>query len=223
MTQATNDPDITMLARVARTAGDIGSTGNVELPTLDGRGTLTQARYQVLPQSGTAIIDAVGVLGTGGTATHPLDTYGLGVLLADAATRAVRTVVLVDRGLGATDCGLGLALALAAPPLSATARPVAPLQAPYDTVDHLDMAQLNVPAAALRLLIVTEQAPLTESAAAQLGVDRLAQALDLDAASLPDARAAGGLAIVSLSLAAAITGTASSVQDLVTITQLPEN
>ena len=100
-------------AAVART----GSTGQtITLPTTDAVGRLTEASYYLVGEEAFIDVAAATGLPAVSDALDPLhaDSYGTGVLIADAEARGAKHIVLGLGGSASIDGGLGILTALGA-------------------------------------------------------------------------------------------------------------
>ncbi|WP_034648400.1 glycerate kinase [Corynebacterium vitaeruminis] len=130
------------------------------LPTTDAVGRLTEATYTYDPATTTAYIDVAAASGLPqvADALAPLtaDTYGTGVLIADAQTRGATRIVLCLGGSATTDGGTGILVALGAHAADKAGLPLRPGGAALASIDTIDTAQLNIPAAALEWVLLTD-------------------------------------------------------------------
>ncbi|MDU0477999.1 glycerate kinase [Staphylococcus chromogenes] len=213
-------------------AGDV-----VTLPTTDAAGRLTEASYVFddgtesgLPQ---AFIDVAAASGLPAVADHPVpmtgDTYGTGVLIADAIAKGAQRITLGLGGSATIDGGTGILVALGAPAMNAEGHPLRQGGAALVDFDHFDTAQLNIPAAAAEWVLLTDvSAPATgpHGAAHVFGPQKGASAADiaiLDQAletlcdkcgidpGRPGFGAAGGLPIAITALSTILHGSESHV------------
>ena len=190
----------------------------VTLPTTDAAGRLTEATYVFndgdLPE---AYIDVAAASGLPAVADHPVpltgDTYGTGVLIADAVTRGAQRIILGLGGTATVDGGTGILVALGATPQDKAGHPLRPGGGSLTELAGFDTAQLNIPAAAVEWVLLTDVTnPATgpDGAAAVFGPQKGATPEDitlLDAAlaqlcdicevdpTTPGFGAAGGLPI----------------------------
>ncbi|AZA08978.1 glycerate kinase [Corynebacterium pseudopelargi] len=189
---------------------------DVTLPTTDALGRLIEASYRFDESTATAYIDVAAASGiTLIDAPRPLiaDTYGTGVLIADAQTRGARTIVLGLGGTATVDGGSGILVALGANLLDAQGHTIAQGGGGLAHLDHIDTAMLNIPAASVQWVLLSDvDNPATgpEGAAAvfgpqkgaspqdveklDAGLARLCQVTGVDPTT-PGMGAAGGLAI----------------------------
>lgn len=150
-------------------------------------------------------------------ADHPVpltgDTYGTGVLIADAVTRGAQRIILGLGGTATVDGGTGILVALGATPQDKAGHPLRPGGGSLTELAGFDTAQLNIPAAAVEWVLLTDVTnPATgpDGAAAVFGPQKGATPEDitlLDAAlaqlcdicevdpTTPGFGAAGGLPI----------------------------
>lgn len=146
----------------------------VTLPTTDAAGRLTEASYIFDRTAKTAYIDIAAASGLPavsdlldgpGTSTYSAvsaDTYGTGVLIADAQTRGAQRVVLGLGGSATTDGGMGILVALGAAPHDQRGYPLPKGGGPLDRLAHIDTANLNVAAAGLEFIMLADtSAPAT--------------------------------------------------------------
>ncbi|MCZ9308375.1 glycerate kinase [Corynebacterium uberis] len=189
----------------------------ITLPTTDAAGRLTEASYTFDAANQTAIIDIAAASGLPAVADHPVpmtgDTYGTGVLIADAHSRGAHTIVLGLGGSATIDGGTGILAALGATGLDRDGLPVRPGGGHVGRIDSFDTSALNIAAAAANFVLLTDvDAPATgpHGAAAVFGPQKgatPAQVELLDAAlshlcttcdidpTTPGYGAAGGIAI----------------------------
>jgi len=190
----------------------------VTLPTTDAAGRLTEATYMFNDGDvAEAYIDVAAASGLHTVADHPVpltgDTYGTGVLIADAVTRGAQRIILGLGGTATIDGGTGILVALGATPQNKAGHPLRPGGGSLTELAGFDTAQLNIPAAAVEWVLLTDVTnPATgpDGAAAVFGPQKGATPEDitlLDAAlaqlcdicevdpSTPGFGAAGGLPI----------------------------
>ena len=190
----------------------------VTLPTTDAAGRLTEATYMFNDGDvAEAYIDVAAASGLPTVADHPVpltgDTYGTGVLIADAVTRGAQRIILGLGGSATVDGGTGILVALGATPQDKAGHPLRPGGGSLTELAGFDTAQLNIPAAAVEWMLLTDVTnPATgpDGAAAVFGPQKGATPDDvalLDAAlarlcdicevdpSTPGFGAAGGLPI----------------------------
>ena len=132
----------------------------VTLPTTDAIGRLTEACYVFDPSTTTAYIDIAAASGLPQVqdSLQPLqaDTFGTGVLIADAQTRGATRIVLALGGSASTDGGTGILTALGAQPLDEHGLPLRPGGGDLHRVASVDTAQLNIPAAAVEWVLLAD-------------------------------------------------------------------
>ena len=190
----------------------------VTLPTTDAAGRLTEATYMFNDGDvAEAHIDVAAASGLPAVADHPVpltgDTYGTGVLIADAVTRGAQRIILGLGGTATVDGGTGILVALGATPQDKAGHPLRPGGGSLTELAGFDTAQLNIPAAAIEWVLLTDVTnPATgpDGAAAVFGPQKGATPEDitlLDAAlaqlcdicevdpTTPGFGAAGGLPI----------------------------
>ena len=190
----------------------------VTLPTTDAAGRLTEATYMFNDGDvAEAYIDVAAASGLPAVADHPVpltgDTYGTGVLIADAVTRGAQRIIVGLGGAATVDGGTGILVALGATPQDKAGHPLRPGGGSLTELAGFDTAQLNIPAAAVEWVLLTDVTnPATgpDGAAAVFGPQKGATPEDitlLDAAlaqlcdicevdpTTPGFGAAGGLPI----------------------------
>ena len=190
----------------------------ITLPTTDAAGRLTEATYMFNDGDvAEAYIDVAAASGLPAVADHPVpltgDTYGTGVLIADAVTRGAQRIILGLGGTATVDGGTGILVALGATPQDKAGHPLRPGGGSLTELAGFDTAQLNIPAAAVEWVLLTDVTnPATgpDGAAAVFGPQKGATPEDitlLDAAlaqlcdicevdpTTPGFGAAGGLPI----------------------------
>ncbi|AQQ15570.1 Glycerate 2-kinase [Corynebacterium glaucum] len=206
----------------------------ITLPTTDAAGRLTEASYTYDASTTTAFIDVAAASGLPAVADNPVpmtgDTYGTGVLIADAQTRGATRIALGLGGSATIDGGTGILVALGANPIDAHGYQLKPGGGALRDIAVLDTAKVNIPAGAVDwLLLVDVAAPATgdHGAAAVFGPQKGAseeevQVLDEGLAKLcdvagvdpttPGMGAAGGVGIGLTWLSTLLHGDASHVQ-----------
>lgn len=161
-------------AAVAR-HGTAGQT--ITLPTTDAVGRLTEASYQLVGT--TAFIDVAAATGLPAVSDSldPLhaDSYGTGVLVADAESRGATHIVLGLGGSASIDGGLGILAALGAAAHDARGYALPKGGAPLVNLDHIDTAQLNMKAAMLDYTLVTDTRAVPIQAATMYGPQKGAE------------------------------------------------
>ncbi|MBV7293988.1 glycerate kinase [Corynebacterium sp. TAE3-ERU16] len=151
------------------------------LPTVTAAGRLTEASYVFDATGGgtgvpQAYIDVAAASGLPAVADTPVpgtgDTFGTGVLIADAVSRGAVHIVLGLGGSATVDGGTGILIALGAQPLDAAGRALPQGGEHLAELADIDTAQLNVRAAAVEWTLLADvTAPVTgpEGAAAVFG------------------------------------------------------
>lgn len=159
----------------------------VTLPTTDAAGRLTEASYVF--DGSTAYIDIAAASGLPAVADNkvPLtgDTYGTGVLIADAQTRGASRIVLCLGGSATSDAGTGILVALGATPMNAEGYSLKKGGGSLGELDSIDTAQLNIPAASVEWVLLTDVTATVPEAATVYAPQKGASAEDvmlLDAA-----------------------------------------
>lgn len=208
----------------------------ITLPTTDAAGRLTEATYTYDAASQTAYIDVAAASGLPAVKDKPVpmtgDTYGTGVLIADAQARGASRIVLGMGGSATVDGGTGILVALGANPIDARGYQLAPGGGALADLDDLDTAKVNIPAGAVDWVLLTDvDAPATgERGAAAVfgpqkgasdddvarldaGLARLCEVAGIDP-DTPGMGAAGGVAIGITWLSSLLHGDASHVQIL---------
>lgn len=159
---------------------------DVTLPTTDANGALIEATYRYDPTNATAYIDAAAASGiTLVQQQRPLsaDTYGTGVLIADAQSRGAQRIVLGLGGTATTDGGTGIMVALGAQLLDAQHRTLPQGGGALEELEIIDTAMLNIPAASVEWILLSDvDNPATGSrgAAAVFGPQKGADAGDVE-------------------------------------------
>lgn len=132
----------------------------ITLPTTDAAGRLTEATYTYNEDTCEAFIDVAAASGLPAVADNPVpctgDTYGTGVLIADAVTRGARRITLGLGGSATVDGGTGILVALGAQAMNAAGHPLRPGGAALVDFDHFDTAQLNIPAASVEWVLLAD-------------------------------------------------------------------
>lgn len=205
----------------------------ITLPTTDAAGRLTEASYTFDAASATAYIDVAAASGLPAVKDNPVpltgDTYGTGVLIADAQTRGATRIVLGLGGSATLDGGTGILVALGANPIDAGGYQLKPGGGALHNLADLDTAKVNIPAGSVDWVLLTDvDAPATgeRGAAATFGPQKGAsdediELLDAGLAQLcsvagldpdtPGFGAAGGIAIGITWLSSLLHGDASHV------------
>ena len=114
--------------------------------TADGQ--LTEASYTLISDGAQAIIDCAPLCASQGG-----DTYGVGVLVADAISRGVQIIALLIDDGATCDAGTGLLTALGAQFHDAAHTTVAP--GALDEIASVDTAQFDVKALGVEFVLVT--------------------------------------------------------------------
>lgn len=132
----------------------------ITLPTTDAAGRLTEGSYRYDRATKTAYIDLAAASGlpavTDKLDALSADTYGTGVLIADAQTRGAQRVVLGLGGSATTDGGMGILVALGAAPHDKRGYPLPKGGGPLDRLEHIDTANLNVAAAGMEFVLLAD-------------------------------------------------------------------
>ncbi|WJZ03068.1 glycerate kinase [Corynebacterium freiburgense] len=131
----------------------------ITLPTVTPSGKLTEATYVFDEANAQAYIDVSDDI----CDPHTADTYGTGVLIADAISRGAERIVLATAGIHTRDGGTGILIALGAQPLNASGLPVQPGQRGLSAITDIDTAQLNIPAACAEWVLLIDAAPQPSS------------------------------------------------------------
>ena len=159
----------------------------ITLPTTDAAGRLTEASYVF--DGTTAYIDIAAASGLPAVADAPVpltgDTYGTGVLIADAQTRGATRIVLCLGGSATSDAGTGILVALGATPLNEAGYSLPKGGGALGDLHSIDTAQLNIPAAAVEWVLLTDVSATVPEAATVFAPQKGASAEDvtlLDAA-----------------------------------------
>lgn len=161
-------------AAVART----GSTGQtITLPTTDAVGRLTEASYYLVGEEAFIDVAAATGLPAVSDALDPLhaDSYGTGVLIADAEARGAKHIVLGLGGSASIDGGLGILAALGAAAHDARGYALPKGGAPLVNLDTIDTAQLNMKAAMLDYSLLTDTRAVPIQAATMYGPQKGAE------------------------------------------------
>ena len=229
------DADITLIPMADGGEGTstLFAGERITLPTTDASGRLTEATYTYDAESQTAFIDVAAATGLPAAADNPVpltgDTYGTGVLIADAETRGATSIVLGLGGSATVDGGTGILVALGANPLDQAGYQLKPGGGALSKLGDLDTAKVNIPAGSLEghvLIDVTSPATGPIGAAAvygpqkgasqedvnilDAGLARLCEVAGVDPA-VPGMGAAGGVAIGITWLSSLLHGDASHV------------
>ena len=206
---------------------------HITLPTTDAAGRLTEATYTYDAETTTAFIDVAAASGLPAVADRKVpmtgDTYGTGVLIADAQTRGATRIVLGLGGSATIDGGTGILVALGANPLDERGYQLAPGGGSLHKLGDIDTAKVNIPAGSLEwhlLFDVASPATGPEGAATVFGpqkgaqedevkvlddgLARLCEVAGVDPAT-PGMGAAGGVAIGITWLSSLLHGNAEHV------------
>ncbi|MEZ2120994.1 MULTISPECIES: glycerate kinase [unclassified Corynebacterium] len=151
------------------------------LPTVTAAGRLTEASY-VFDRTGggtgvpQAYIDVAAASGLPAVADTPVpgsgDTFGTGVLIADAVSRGAVRIILGLGGSATVDGGTGILIALGAQPVDHAGHALPQGGQHLTELADIDTAQLNVRAAAVEWTLLADvTAPVTgpTGAAAEFG------------------------------------------------------
>lgn len=153
----------------------------ITLPTTDAAGRLTEASY--IFDGSTAYIDIAAASGLPAVADNPVplagDTYGTGVLIADAQTRGATRIVLCLGGSATTDAGTGILVALGATPMDEAGYSLRKGGGALGALASIDTAQLNIPAAAVEWVLLTDVTATVPEAATVYAPQKGASAEDV--------------------------------------------
>ncbi|MDO4900307.1 glycerate kinase [Actinomyces sp.] len=137
----------------------------VEVPAVDALGRPISAAYGI---DGTrAVMDAASCAGLEHIDPKDRDvlrsnTVGLGLLLKDAVSRGVRTIVLGIGGSATNDAGMGMLTALGARLLDAAGESVAPYPDRFERITAVDLTGLPAELAQTRIHVACDVTnPLT--------------------------------------------------------------
>lgn len=203
----------------------------ITLPTVDAMGRLCEASYVL--DGTTAYIDIAAASGLPavmpGNDPATADTYGTGVLIADAQTRGAQRIVLGLGGSATVDGGTGILIALGATPMDQAGHPLKKGGVALKDIASIDTAQLNIPAAAMEWVLlsdVTSPATGPDGAAAvfgpqkgadaetvaalDAGIEALLQATGVDG-SIPGMGAAGATPVSLMWLSTLLHGSADRI------------
>ena len=203
------------------------------LPTTTAAGRLTEAEYTFHAPTATAFIDVAAASGLPAVEDDPVpltgDTYGTGVLIADAQTRGATRIVLGLGGTATVDGGTGILVALGVNPLDAAGYQLPPGGGALEKLASFDTAKVNVPAGAVEWVLLTDTtAPATGPQGAarvfgpqkgagpedvetlERGLARLCEVAEVDPQT-PGLGAAGGVGIGLTWLSTLLHGDASHV------------
>lgn len=147
-----------VLAEAAAARGEHMVT--VQLPATDAVGRLTEATYFLNQSTQTAYIDVAVATGLPAVkdALEPrtADSYGTGVLIADAESRGAKHIVLGLGGSATIDGGTGILTALGAAAHDARGYALSKGGAALVQLDTIDTAQLNMKAAMLDYTLLAD-------------------------------------------------------------------
>lgn len=150
----------------------------VTLPTTDAAGALTEATYTLDTDSATAYIDAAAVCGAPAGIGDSGDTYGVGVLIADAATRGAKRVVLALGDVETIDGGTGILVALGVNPLDKQGYSLPKGAAALTELNDFDTATVNITAGSMEWVLLTDDDAGVDSS--HPGLARLAEVAGVD-------------------------------------------
>ena len=132
----------------------------ITLPTTDALGRITEATYTYDARNEIAYIDVAAASGLKEVGDHlsPLtaDTFGTGALIADAASRGAKRLILGLGGSATTDGGTGILTALGANFLDANGHSLPPGGAALKRLASVDISRLNLQAAAMDMLMLAD-------------------------------------------------------------------
>ncbi|MCP1386657.1 glycerate kinase [Corynebacterium sp. TA-R-1] len=132
----------------------------VTLPTTDAAGRLTEATYTYDAATTTAFIDVAAASGLPAVKDNPVpltgDTYGTGVLIADAQTRGATRIVLGLGGSATVDGGTGILVAFGANPIDGRGYQLEPGGGSLRNLADFDTAKMNIPAGAVEWVLLTD-------------------------------------------------------------------
>lgn len=181
------DIDHVPMADGGEGTAELFSGETITLPTTDAAGRLTEASYVFNAAEETAYIDVSAASGLPAVKDNPVpltgDTYGTGVLIADAQTRGARRIVLGLGGSATIDGGTGILVALGANPLDVDGHPLRHGGGTLGDLDHFDTAKVNIPAASVEwVLLADSEFPVTgpEGAAHIFGPQKGANPEEVD-------------------------------------------
>ena len=181
----------------------------VSLPTTDAAGQLTEASYTFDRATATAYVDAASVVGAPAGVGDKGDTYGVGVLVADAATRGARRVVLSLGDVVTVDGGTGILVALAVNPLNAAGFTLGKGAAALAGLEDFDTAKLNVAASALEWVLLADDMGGVD--VSHPGLARLCEVTGVDPET-PGYGAGGAIPVALHWLSALLHGNADKVR-----------
>ncbi|QPK78456.1 glycerate kinase [Corynebacterium lizhenjunii] len=160
-----------MLADAAAAAG--AEVLAVTLPVTDAIGRLSEATYYLNTTANTAYIDVAAATGLPAVADRlnprQADSYGTGVLIADAEAKGATHIILGLGGSATIDGGSGILTALGAPGHDATGLALPQGGAALVRLETFDTAQLNMKAAALDYTLLADTRATPAEAAVMYG------------------------------------------------------
>ncbi|SER39940.1 glycerate kinase [Corynebacterium cystitidis] len=132
----------------------------ITLPTTDAAGRLTEATYVYHAASTTAYIDVAAASGLPAVADNPVaatgDTYGTGVLIADAQTRGATRIVLGLGGSATVDGGTGILVAFGINPINQEGYTLRTGGTHLRELHDFDTATMNIPAAGVEWVLAAD-------------------------------------------------------------------
>lgn len=147
-----------VLAGAAAARGDDVAT--ITLPATDALGRLSEASYYFNLSSHTAFIDVAAATGLPAVADAPdplhSDSFGTGVLIADAQAKGATSIVLGLGGSATIDGGMGILAALGAAAHDSRGYALPKGGAPLVQLETIDTAQLNMKAAMLDYTLLAD-------------------------------------------------------------------
>ncbi|MCI6206692.1 MAG: glycerate kinase [Corynebacterium glucuronolyticum] len=147
----------------------------ITLPTTSATGRLTEATYTYNADITTAFIDMEAASGeVAGCDPRDGDSYGTGVLIADAVARGATTIVLSAGGTGAHDLGAGILTALGAQLQTADGRRLSPGAPALADLGSIDLNSLNTAVLGVTWLVYTPEVKGVD-ALHQPSVDKLCE------------------------------------------------
>ncbi|GAB3080793.1 glycerate kinase [Corynebacterium aquatimens] len=134
----------------------------ITLPTTDAAGRLTEATYVFNATEARAYIDVAAASGLPAVKDNPVpltgDTYGTGVLVADAVSRGARTIVLGLGGSATIDGGTGILAALGINALDKDGHALRHGGGALVDLADFDTAKMNIPAASVDWILLADSA-----------------------------------------------------------------
>ena len=117
----------------------------VALPTTSATGRLTEAEYTYSAEIRTAFIDAaIAAPATADADILTGDSYGVGVLIADALSRGAHTIVLAAGDAGFLDAGAGVLTALGVKLQAENGRQRSPGARGLEELSSIDLTGLSM-------------------------------------------------------------------------------